>query len=206
LPASRACWCISDRRETTTDGGSDRWFRRATRELLVGRTDCVGTLPTVVRSVRRGQTQGDWRGRAAGSPAASAETGLATSCARQGRQTRTRTRPAARPHHVGSLDRAAWSMVRVGARGDMSMGTAAPPPHKSLRVGGMGKNIFRSCAFSNKGNIEISSRRHGPRFDLAHSFRVPVGVNLIPAIAINGGGEVAHKPSTTPNRESFRSE
>lgn len=46
------------------------------------------------------------------------------------------------------------------------------------------------------------------RFDPAHSFRVPVGVGVNPIRDRYkwGRGEVAQQPSTSPNRESFRSD
>lgn len=71
----------------------------------------------------------------------------------------------------------------------------------------MGKNIFRSCTFSNKGKLETSicsagqSQRHGPPLWFGPIF----SGSRLRETAINGGGEVAQKPSTTPNRESFRS-
>lgn len=117
-----------------------------------------------------------------------------------------RCRPAASCRVTGPS-----CMVRGAARrhADMSMGTAAPPPHKIIAVtdGGMGKNIFRSCTFSNKGKLETSicsagqSQRHGPPLWFGPFF----SGSRLRETAINGGGEVAQKPSTTPNRESFRS-
>ena len=71
----------------------------------------------------------------------------------------------------------------------------------------MEENIFGSCMCnSQKGkDQDICAASGMGRFDPAHSFRVPVGVNPIhDRYTINGGrGEVAQQPSTSPQSGKF---
>lgn len=107
---------------------------------------------------------------------------------------------AGRPHQVMSRDRAAWYAGAIGMQ-------SAWAPNKSFTVTDGGEHIrVMHVHFPKRERSRYLCAASGMgRFDPAHSFRVPVGVNPIRDRYYYkwGRGEVAQQPSTSPQSGKF---